>query len=71
MSRKGEGQQQATYKQEAIYTRQCFQELEATTVLGGISCGLDQFLDPLSHTTLSASSNKSRSLETPMADPCC
>lgn len=71
MSRKGEGQQQATYKQEVIFTRQCIQELEAMTVPGRISCGLDQFLDPLSHTTLSASSNKSRSLETPMADPCC
>lgn len=36
--------------------------------LGVIS---DQWLDPLSHTTPSTSSNKSRSLGTPMADPCC
>lgn len=36
--------------------------------LGVIS---DQWPDPLSHTTPSTSSNKSRSLGTPMADPCC
>lgn len=36
--------------------------------LGVIS---DQWPDPLSRTTPSTSSNKSRSLGTPMADPCC
>ena len=31
----------------------------------------DQWLDPLSHATTSTSSNKSQSLGTPLADPCC
>lgn len=38
---------------------------------GNLSVTSDQWPDPLSHTTPSTSSNKSWSLGTPMADPCC
>lgn len=44
---------------------------ETVTAPGDIGVVSDQWLDPLSHTTPSTSSNKSRSLGTPMADPCC
>lgn len=47
------------------------QVLQIVTALGDIGAVSDQWLDPLSHTTPSTSSNKSRSLGTPMADPCC
>lgn len=50
-------------------TRLCIQVLQQVGLHFAVV--LDQWLDPLSHTTPSTSSNKSQSLETPMADPCC